>query len=116
MKRCKILIKNKNELNVMVADNFFTRFRGLIARNIMKNEGMLLSPCNQIHCFFMSYPIDVIYISDKWIVIKVDKSMMPGSIGRRVKNCRYVLELPAGISSENGIVMGDKLHLFNMEG
>jgi len=116
MKRCKILMKNKKEFYVMVADNFFTRFRGLIARNLSENEGMLLCPCNQIHCFFMSYPIDAIYLSDKWSVIKVDKSMKPGSIGRRVKNCRYVLELPAGASSENGIVTEDKLYLLNMEG
>jgi uncharacterized membrane protein (UPF0127 family) len=46
-----------------VADNFWTRFRGLIGvRNLPPGDGLAIVPCNGVHCMFMSIPIDVVYV------------------------------------------------------
>ena len=45
------------------ADNFFTRFKGLMgAPCLAAGEGLLILPCNSIHTHFMRFPIDVLYV------------------------------------------------------
>ncbi|MDD2215875.1 MAG: DUF192 domain-containing protein [Eubacteriales bacterium] len=110
-------LEYKGELIGMVylADTFITRFRGLIGRKLKKNEGLLLKPCSQVHCFFMSYPIDVIYLTKEGKVLRIDDNMKPGTIGIRIKESKSVLEMPAGSCKEKGIIAGDWLNLINVE-
>lgn len=115
MKIYTIQCKGKPLGKVYFADRFLTKLRGLIGRRLKEDEGLLLSPCNQIHCFMMSYPIDVVYLSAEWCIIQIDEAMRPGTIGGRVKNCRHLLELPAGRCKEKGFTVGDRLILIGME-
>lgn len=46
-----------------IADSFFTRLRGLIGtKALLEGEGLFLSHCNDIHMWFMSIPIDVVFV------------------------------------------------------
>ncbi|WP_395580276.1 DUF192 domain-containing protein, partial [Pseudomonas syringae group genomosp. 7] len=37
-----------------MADSFFTRFKGLMFRKeVIKEEGLWIMPCNAVHMFFM---------------------------------------------------------------
>ncbi len=45
------------------ADRFFSRLRGFMGRSLCAGDAMLLTPCCQIHCFFMKSPVDVVYLS-----------------------------------------------------
>lgn len=46
-----------------VANRFLARFKGLIGTSrLVPGEGLLLSPCNDIHMWFMSMPIDVVFV------------------------------------------------------
>jgi uncharacterized membrane protein (UPF0127 family) len=45
------------------ANSFLDRLRGLIGRKkLEQGEGMLFPRCNDIHMWFMSIPIDVIFL------------------------------------------------------
>lgn len=94
-----------NELSI--ANNFITRFIGLMGRQSLgKNQGLLLIKCNLIHCFFMKFPIDVIYLSENMEVLYIE-TVTPWKIGKRVKEAVSVLEL--AVDSAKGVFIGDKI-------
>ena len=81
---------------VSMADGFWTRFRGLMLRKSLEpGEGLLLWRCASIHCFFMRFPIDVIYLDRDLTVIGVE-TVRPWRIGGHFRHARHVLELEAG--------------------
>lgn len=46
-----------------VARTFFERAKGLIGtKSLGPDEGMLILKCNAIHTFFMSFPIDAVFL------------------------------------------------------
>ncbi len=93
------------------ADRFGTRFLGLMGRKgLAEGEGLLLLDCPAIHCFFMRFPIDVIYLSKEMKVVGLE-TVLPWRIGHCFKDAAHVLELPAG-ASELKVAIGDHL-VFN---
>jgi hypothetical protein len=61
-----------------VARSFAERARGLIARpRPAEGEGMLITRCNAIHTFFMSYPIDATFLDRRGDVVKVVRDIRP---------------------------------------
>lgn len=78
------------------ADTYFTRLRGLIGSPPLGlQEGILITPCKQIHTHFMSYPIDVVFLDKHYTVINKIEAMQPWKVSSYVAVARYVLELPA---------------------
>ena len=93
------------------ANNFFRRFMGLMYRKSMPlDHGLLLTPCNEIHTFFMRFAIDTVYISKDNTIVYIDEAVEPNKIRKRVKGAYKVLELNAGIAKEIGIAAGDKIN------
>jgi len=91
-----------------VADNFFSRFVGLMgAAGLEAGEGLLLTRCNSIHTHFMRFPIDVLYVSREREVVHVDRIMAPWRFGRIHRQSSFVVELPAGAAA--GTEVGDVL-------
>lgn len=90
------------------ADHYFSRLRGLIGSKPLKpQEGMLISPCKQIHTHFMRNPIDVVFIDKQHIVINTITALKPWRVSAYFPNAYYVLELPANTT---GIIQpADKL-------
>lgn len=61
-----------------VARTFFQRLRGLIGRrSLPPGEGMLILKCNAIHTFFMSFPIDAVFLDASDRVVKVVRGIKP---------------------------------------
>jgi uncharacterized membrane protein (UPF0127 family) len=60
----KILFQEKCIISdLKIADMFFPRMKGLIGvKKMHMQEGMLFPRCNQIHMFFMSIPLDVLFL------------------------------------------------------
>lgn len=106
----KIVCKGIMLINdLRIANTFITRFIGLMGRKSLgKNQGLLLIKCNLIHCFFMKFPIDVIYLSENMEVLYIE-TVNPWRIGRRVKEAFSVLEL--AVDSAKGVFIGDKILL-----
>ena len=72
-----MLVKiNKDVFDVSVADSLFSRLMGLMF-SFPKNDGLLFKFDKEIyvslHMFFVFFPIDIIYINEKFKVIKIKK-------------------------------------------
>lgn len=91
------------------------RRRGLLKHErLEEGEGLLIVPCEGVHTFGMRFPIDVIYLSKKRVVLKI-RPEMPR---RRMSFClraHSVLELPAGMAAKTGTVVGDQLEVDRVE-
>ena len=95
-----------------VAKNFGTRLRGLVGvKELPDGDGLLIQPCNQIHCMFMSIPIDVLYIGSDNRVLAVDLAMRPWAMGRIIRGGKRVLELPTGTIAATSTKIGDQLQI-----
>lgn len=95
-----------------LANNFFTRFKGLMGvTELPQGQGLLIVPCNSVHCFGMKIPIDVLFLSKEGEVVRMIPNMAPGKISPVVKGARATLELPAGTIAQTGTQVGDRLEL-----
>ncbi len=81
---------------LQVADTFTQRFLGLMGKTLDESEGLLIKPCNSIHCFFMKIPIDVLFLDEDNTVIRKIDSMKPWTISPIVKHAKSVIEGGAG--------------------
>jgi uncharacterized membrane protein (UPF0127 family) len=71
--------------------------------------GLLLSPCNSIHMFFMLFPIDAVFLDKNNKIMHIEENLMPWRISRYIPRARSVLELPSGTVSKTETKTGDTL-------
>jgi len=91
-----------------VADSFWSRGKGLIGRRrALEDYGLVIRPCNAIHTFFLSFPIDVLYLDRQSRVLRILPSLQPWRIGPIVWRGKTVVELPAGTAAQTGTIIGD---------
>lgn len=111
----KIIIKKNSQIitdNAQRADNFFTRFRGLMfVKEIEDNYALHITPCNQIHMLNMRFALDVIYLDQNGRVVRVDENVQPGRICKTVKQSKSVIEMKASAAAKLGINQGDVLEM-----
>jgi len=102
--------------NCEIADNFYTRFKGLIGRrSFPEGCGMLIRPCNSIHMFFMKFPLDIVFVDKTNTVVSVLENIKPWQISPIVRNAYYTIELPVGTITGSSTKPGDKLLLSESE-
>ena len=94
-----------------VANNFVSRVVGLIGTKQLDQEGLFIPRCNWIHTFFMSIPIDVVYVDSKGMIRKIDHTIQPWRLGKPVWSASDVVELPAGFAALKDLKIGDTLHV-----
>jgi len=108
----KCINKTKNLLvveNVILANTYFSRLRGLLGKKSLgAGEGMLLKPCNAIHMMFMRFNIDAVFISKDNKVVYILKNFRKWRFSKIVGNAASTLELAAG-ASEGKFDIGDEL-------
>lgn len=96
--------------NGQVADNHWTRLKGLLGRSgLAPGEGLLLVPCNSIHMFFMRFPVDVLYVDRTLKVVGLHHTLKPWRVGQFNRRAHFVIELPAGTLAATGTQLGDQL-------
>lgn len=94
--------------NLWIADTFFSRFIGLMGSDPMiAKQGLLISPCKQIHTHFMAYTVDVIFLDHRYQVVQIVNEMKPWGITKYFKSATHVLELCE--SQGKNIHIGDTL-------
>ena len=115
MKTCKTMpVREFFAPRVIVADSYFTRLRGLMFRKqLAEGECLLLENCSSIHCCFMNFPIDVVYLSQQMEVLKVE-TVRPWRVGSIVRGAKHVLETSEGAAS--ALKCGDILIFEEMNG
>jgi hypothetical protein len=103
------ILANKCEL----AASFFSRFRGLqLRKELPAGAGLLITPCNSIHMFFMRFAIDAVFIDSNNRIVYIEHDIKPWRVSKIVRNARSVLELPSGTALATGSENGDILELF----
>jgi uncharacterized protein len=94
------------------ARSFFARLKGLqLKKDLPAGSGMLITPCNSIHMFFMRFPIDAIFLDKDQNVLYIEEDIKPWRISKVIKNSRSVLELPAGTAKATGTILCDRLEI-----
>lgn len=95
---------------VKVADSFTDRFRGLMMREQSETHyALALSPCKQIHTFFMKFPIDVAFCDKGGCVLEIHREVAPWKIDKFVIGAHVAVEAPAGTFLKD-ISVGDVIH------
>ena len=108
----KIILKayiNNNLVlnNVVRADTFSGRLKGLLGKDSLNSgEGLLLINCSSIHCFFMKFTIDAVYLTEDMVVLHKE-TLKPWEMGKIIKNTRNILEMQEGESKN--IEVGDTI-------
>lgn len=65
-------------LDVNKTESALERMRGLLLRPPLKaHQGLLITPCNSVHTFFMQYPLDLVYIDKTLQIIKIVHDIRP---------------------------------------
>jgi uncharacterized protein len=95
---------------IKIASGFGSKFKGLLGKKILKNgEGLFIVKCTSIHMFFMSIPLDVIFIDYDGKIVEIYKNLKPWRISRIHLEALGVIEVPAGFSEKFKLKKGDKL-------
>lgn len=89
------------------------RFLGLMGRaSLPAGEGLLISPCSSVHCFFMRFPIDVAFLDGEGRVVKLYAPLRPWRTSSPIIwRAKRALELPAGTIATSDTRVGDVLLL-----
>jgi uncharacterized protein len=83
--------------HVKLADNAWARFKGLMLTKRMDGyDGILFRPGNSIHTCFMRYPIDVVFLTKEYRIVKIVRALKPWRFTRPYWRASQVLELAAG--------------------
>ena len=94
---------------VDVADSMHLRLLGLMfSKNIGERDGLLITPCNSIHTFFMRYDLDIVFLSKTDEVVRIIREMKPWRMTRMYFKANKVLEMTGGTLPDD-INVGDKL-------
>jgi hypothetical protein len=87
--------------NVVIADSFFSRLRGLMGKSeIDENEGLLIRPCNSVHTFFMKFNLDIVFIDKNFVILEICSDLAPNRITKIYKDSKFVIEGKKGSFSK----------------
>jgi hypothetical protein len=94
---------------VKVADTLFRRAIGLLGRRaVAHDEGVVLRPNFSIHTFFMRFPIDVVFLDQDLVVVRIAPGLRPFRTAS-CRGAREVVELRAGECERRGLAVGDRV-------
>ncbi len=102
---------------VSMARSFWGRFRGLMGRASLADDGGLYLATNSIHMLFMRFPIDALFVGapdGEGIrqVVGVRPGLRPWTgLVLPVKGAQGVVELPAGTIERARLSVGDGVRL-----
>jgi hypothetical protein len=92
-----------------VADNLFTRMRGLLGRaSLPSGDGMLFRGESSIHSAFMRFRFDAVFMDRELRVVGLAEDIPPWR-ARSARGARNILELAAGEIARTGVALGDEL-------
>lgn len=118
MKIVSINNLTRNQLlckNCGVADNPWTRMKGLLGRkSLNEDEGLLIVPCSSIHMIGMKFSLDVIFLTRENAVTDFVEHIAPGKIyaaKRGHGKAHAALEVAAGTVAKTGLQRGDQLEI-----
>ncbi len=105
--------KTRNQVllrDVKVATGFIQRGVGLLGHTKLEaEEALWIDPCQSIHTFFMSFPIDAVFVDAQMRIQKIYHSLPPWRMTTLVWGARSVIEMPSGKAKHLGLAKGEVL-------
>jgi len=100
--------------DIVYADSFFSKLKGLMFTNELKNDhGLILRKVVKVHTFFMQYPIDIFYISKDDVVVRIDENVSPWQVLKTCRTSEYVVETNAGVAKKTNTKVNDSVVIIN---
>lgn len=94
---------------VRYTETAWERARGLLGQPTLDpNSGLVIAPCRSVHMFFMRFPIDVVYLSKQFQVVKIVSRLQPWRVSFAF-GAAVALEIAAGRAAELGLETGQTL-------
>lgn len=112
----KVIHKKTNFIlgeDIRYASTMGERILGLMFREKMIGDGLMLEPCNSIHNCFVRFPIDVIFLDRDNRIVKILKGFKPWRFSWIYFKARRTLELPNG-KVPNEVSVGDELEVLGV--
>jgi uncharacterized membrane protein (UPF0127 family) len=98
------------DAQIALASTFWSRFRGLVCMpRLSRRSGLLIEPCGSIHMLGMRYPIEAVFVSKDFQVLKIFRNIRPWIDLCFCVQARAVLEWLPGSADDFGIRVGDIL-------
>ena len=111
MQQVRVINRTRNIVladRAELADNFWTRFMGLMGRSeLPSGGGLVLKPGGGIHMWFMRMPLDVIHVDKRDRVTHVLRGIKPWRFGPLFVGNKLAIELPVGAG--DGTQVGDEV-------
>lgn len=98
--------------NILYANTPIKRLVGLLGRkNFNGIDGLLLSPCSQIHSIGMRFNFDAVYLDSNNMVIALYNNIAKNRILPYKIKAKTILELPVNTISVMKLGLGDVLKI-----
>jgi uncharacterized protein len=95
---------------VAVADTRATRAVGLLNRTGLEpGEGLWIVPSRGVHTWWMRFPIDIVALDERGVVIDSVVNLRPWRIRLPRRGTAGVLELPVGTLTKSGTTIGHRI-------
>ncbi|MFA5118822.1 MAG: DUF192 domain-containing protein [Candidatus Omnitrophota bacterium] len=116
-----MFIKNETKNAVLadkavIAKSLFERIKGLLGeKELETGKALVLDPCNSIHCFFMRFTIDALFLTKDNRVVKALSEIKPFQVSPIYWKAVKVIELPAGTIKTTHTSEGDIITFENVQ-
>jgi len=100
--------------HLSVAGTHWSRFRGLMCTDrssFRSGNGLWIVPSRGVHTLAMRFPIDVIYLDSRRVVVHVESDLKPWRIAAVRMRATSVLELPSQTLQATGTLVGDEIEI-----
>lgn len=113
------MIRNLTKMKLVsavpfTAVTFSDRLRGMIGRRFSSFDAMIFPRCGSVHTFFMTIPLDLVFLSGEGRVLRTVSGARPWRPCFRCAGAKTVVELPEGALKRSETSPGDRYDL-NME-
>jgi len=100
--------------NANWAKDFWSRLKGLLGKKEFSGfDGLLISPCRQIHSIGMNFKFDAVYLDNMYRVVALYDNIGKNRILPYNVAVSHVLELPVGTIKSKKLEIGDSLKVVN---
>jgi uncharacterized membrane protein (UPF0127 family) len=97
---------------IEVANTAALRVKGLLGRDALEDgHGLLFKGCSSLHTFFMTFPIDIIFLDKAGKVLKTAADVKPFKLVAAPFKAYYAIELPSGVIDRSVTKVGDLIAL-----
>jgi uncharacterized membrane protein (UPF0127 family) len=95
---------------VQAAVDSRSRRKGLLGRDGLDDEALIIAPCNAVHTFFMRFPIDVIFTDREGVITRCVADVRPWRMTGALRGFATI-EVAAGTIERTRVGRGQRLEL-----